>query len=289
MSFASHTIIGFGAVGRALTHSLYACGEDIESIVTSRPDEVSNELRHSNNFRIDSSFYQGASDLPHFIWLTVPDDVIEAKLNEILSLSELNIPDDTTFIHCSGSKGLDVLLKAHENGFYCASLHPLQTFSKEVRDERSSTFSGIYASVLTGDERTKELFNQLCEKLEISMLHVSEREKKQIHLSAAIACNYLTTLLDIAQRQLPQNGNLSISIFEPLLKKTIEQNLLHGPSQALSGPVKRGDISTVKTHLELLNSVDVDIYKILGEKTLDIVPEMNSGHTSIQQIFRSRE
>jgi predicted short-subunit dehydrogenase-like oxidoreductase (DUF2520 family) len=289
MSVASHTIIGFGAVGNALTRDLLTGGEEICSVVTHRPARVNKLIVLPDDCEISNSFHQHSSEYPHFIWLTVPDDVIESKVDELLADSNITLGDDTTFIHCSGSLGLDVLEKAKAMGFHVASLHPLQTFSQDVNEESLSAFKGIYASVLAGDEITQKRINQLCNYLGISPLHVSEREKKQIHLSATIACNYLTTLLDIAQRQLPESGDFSIKIFEPLLKKTIEQNLRYGPSQALSGPVRRGDISTIKTHLEFLKNDDVVIYKVLGDKTLQLVSKMNSGHKNIQQIFRERE
>lgn len=289
MPLASHTIVGFGAVGQALTHSLHATGERVSSVVTGRKNEVEQELKSMPDCLVSDQIQIPVTPFPHLIWLTVPDDNIAETLSDVLNSDQIKMKDDLTILHCSGSLGLDTLSDAKHLGYSVASLHPLQTFSKEAGGEDNNSFRDVYASILSSDETTEKRLDALCDLLGILPMHVSEQEKKQIHLSAAIACNYLTTLLDIARRQLPEGKSISIEIFEPLLKKTIEQNLRLRPEQALSGPVKRGDYSTIITHLELLKNDDVNIYKALGSKTLRLVNELNTGHQNIQELFDRRE
>ena len=41
----------------------------------------------------------------------------------------------------------------------------------------------------------------------------------------------------------------------PILLQTIRNYLAHGPAEAFSGPLVRGDVATVRRHLEVLKSV----------------------------------
>jgi predicted short-subunit dehydrogenase-like oxidoreductase (DUF2520 family) len=67
--------------------------------------------------------------------------------------------------------------------------------------------------------------------------------------------------------------------YEPLVLSTIENIAEMGTAQALTGPIARGDIQTIKGHIEKLASVDpslTSVYNIMGSHTVDIAVRKGS-------------
>ena len=71
-------------------------------------------------------------------------------------------------------------------------------------------------------------------------------------------------MLQVGNRLL-ENKGLDVSIFEPLVKETVDKAFVLGPENALTGPAKRGDVETIERHKELLenNPEEKEIYELL--------------------------
>ena len=76
-----------------------------------------------------------------------------------------------------------------------------------------------------------------------------------LHLSAVVGCNLLVALESEAKRLMDEatGGEDGLDHLGPLLQTTMKNLLESGqPAQALSGPVARGDVGTVRSHLRLM-------------------------------------
>ena len=62
---------------------------------------------------------------------------------------------------------------------------------------------------------------------------------------------------------------------EPLVRGNIENVLNTSSAEALSGPIERGDLETVKKHLMVLRGREKRIYQDLGQIVLQIAEEKN--------------
>jgi len=94
--------------------------------------------------------------------------------------------------------------------------------------------------------------------------HTSE-ERKKVHLSAVILNNFITQLCKTSFDFLNKNQIDSI-LLKPLLLETINKINKKGASEALTGPAKRGDKTTIEGHLAMLED-DADlrqIYKLMS-------------------------
>jgi predicted short-subunit dehydrogenase-like oxidoreductase (DUF2520 family) len=80
------------------------------------------------------------------------------------------------------------------------------------------------------------------------------------HAAACIASNHLVALLDQVSRVAP----IPLEAFLPLVGATVENVATMGPAAALTGPVARGDVETVRRHLDALSGADRDAYRDLA-------------------------
>jgi predicted short-subunit dehydrogenase-like oxidoreductase (DUF2520 family) len=139
-----------------------------------------------------------------------------------------------------------------EQGVRCLSLHPLQTFAGQPS---ALLLRDVPCAVTAGDERDLELGEELAERLGMSPFRLADEGKPLYHLAAVAGCNLLVALESEAKRLMDEatGDNRGLDHLGPLLRTTLT-NLLDGgdPSRALTGPVARGDVGTVRAHLRLL-------------------------------------
>ena len=182
------------------------------------------------------------------VLLAVPD----AAIAEVAQ----RVPIGPWVAHVSGATSL-AALEPHVRRF---SVHPLQTLS---RDRGPEQLDGAFAAV-TGesDEATKAGF-WLAETLGLRAFPLADADKPLYHAGDAIASNFLVTLYRAAARLL-QETNAPPEALVPLMKRTIENGF------ALTGPIARGDWSTVDAHLRALEERAPDLvplYRELAEAT----------------------
>jgi predicted short-subunit dehydrogenase-like oxidoreductase (DUF2520 family) len=67
------------------------------------------------------------------------------------------------------------------------------------------------------------------------------------------------------------NEEDALNALKPLIKGNIDNICDKGFSNSLTGPISRGDLSTVKKHLSVLDNQDQELYKRLSINLLKIV------------------
>lgn len=100
--------------------------------------------------------------------------------------------------------------------------------------------------------------------------------KTLYHASAVIASNYLVSLMKMASEVMAASGIPEENAFEfllPLVKGTLSNMENMGVEKALTGPVARGDATTVSAHIEEISKKLPDLKKAyleLGKIALHI-------------------
>jgi len=182
------------------------------------------------------------------VLLAVPD----AAIAEVAQ----RVPIGPMVAHVSGATPL-AALEPHVRRF---SVHPLQTLSRERGPEQ---LDGAFAAVTAEtDEATKAGF-WLAKTLGLRPFPLADADKPLYHAGAAMASNFLVTLYRAAARLLEET-NAPPDALVPLMKRTIENGF------ALTGPIARGDWSTVDAHLKALEERAPDLvplYRELAEAT----------------------
>jgi predicted short-subunit dehydrogenase-like oxidoreductase (DUF2520 family) len=136
--------------------------------------------------------------------------------------------------HCSGATGLQALAP-HE----AFSLHPLMTVTAEGAD-----FAGAGAAIAGSTGRAVKLATDLAHALKMVPVEIAEADRPTYHAAASIASNFLITLEAAAERIAATVG-LERDQLVPLVRATVENWARLGPERALTGPVARGDETTV--------------------------------------------
>jgi predicted short-subunit dehydrogenase-like oxidoreductase (DUF2520 family) len=158
--------------------------------------------------------------------------------------------------HVSGATRL-AALDPHELRF---SVHPLQTLT---RDRGPEQLDGAWGAVSAESPEAMARARWLADTLGLQPFEVADADRTLYHAAAVIGGNFLVTLHDVSARLLSEVGAPEAAIV-PLMTRTIENGF------DLTGPIARGDWTTVDAHLAALEQRDPDLvplYRALAEAT----------------------
>ncbi len=178
-------------------------------------------------------------------------------------------------LHCSGAHASNLLKPLQNLGAQCASVHPLHSFANPAAS--INKLKGCYCSA-EGDLQALDVLQPLFESLGLKWLTINASEKLLYHAAAVFACNYLTTIMDAAERCLQattigQNQAQALPILMPLIQQTLANIEHKGVQQSLSGPVKRGEAELIQHQLASLWAQDQNLgqlYQSLAHATLPL-------------------
>ncbi|HEX6149535.1 Rossmann-like and DUF2520 domain-containing protein [Nocardioides sp.] len=260
-------VIGAGRVGAVLAASLRAAGHEVVAVA----GESDASRRRSETLlpgvpMNKPSAVARASDL---LLLTVPDDML-SNVVAMLSASGA-IREGQYVVHTSGRHGLAVLAPAVAVGARPAALHPAMTFTGTEID--LPRLAGCVFGVTVGDAE-RPLAERLVADLGGRPIWVPEDKRALYHAGLAHGANHLVTLVSQAMELLSASGaERPADTLRPLLEAALDNALEQGDA-ALTGPIVRGDVETVRDHLAEVarNAPDtLPSYVALGRATLDRV------------------
>jgi len=148
--------------------------------------------------------------------------------------------------HTSGRHGLDVLAPATEIGARPIAMHPAMTFTgTEVDLDRLD--GCVFGFTAGPDERA--VAEGLIADLHGVAMFVPEDRRTLYHAALAHGANHLVTLVSQAMDLLTAAGaDDPAATLRPLLSAALDNALDQGDA-ALTGPIVRGDVNTVRAHL----------------------------------------
>lgn len=228
-------------------------------------------------------------DIGHLLIISVPDDQI-ATVSKDLSKTGINW-SSRQVIHLSGSLDYTMLQPLADKGATTGSLHPLQTFTLGDTADR---FQGIWFS-MQGKDSIFPLLRKLIEPVGGRSKILSSSQKSAMHLAAVFASNYLVGLMDVADQTAGENSvDDALELLEPIVRQTIDNIFSKGTEHSLSGPVSRGDQTTIEKHLNQLkeNPGHYRLYCQLGLAATNIAEKSGQLEktrlNSIRKLFESR-
>jgi predicted short-subunit dehydrogenase-like oxidoreductase (DUF2520 family) len=187
-----------------------------------------------------------AADL---VLLTVPDDVLG---DLVAGLADTGTVTPGQFlVHASGRYGVGVLEPATQLGALPLALHPVMTFTggRGDRERLAGCPFGVTAP---------PVLRPVAEALVVEMggdpVWVPESARPLYHAALANGANHLVTLVAQTLELLGDAGvEAPAHLVRPLLTTALD-NVLRMGDEALTGPVARGDASTVAAHLAALSA-----------------------------------
>lgn len=259
-------IAGTGRVARALGRALRQLGAPVTHIAG----------RNTANTRAAAEIIGAEpvtiAELPNHvshIIISVSDSAI-ADVAQELSTAE-KTPE--VAVHNCGVHGPDVLDALAARGTSCATMHPVQTMTTT-----DAVFEGVTWTV-TGEGAAASWIEETVRLLGGRTVPIAASHRALLHASVIMAGNYTTGLIYAAEGLLTGCGltrEQARECFRPLLLSSAANAFALGPVAALTGPIARGDVSTIKRHLGSLEGMDpaaVDLYKSGGLVVLQLARE----------------
>jgi predicted short-subunit dehydrogenase-like oxidoreductase (DUF2520 family) len=203
--------------------------------------------------------------------ITTPDAVIRTACETIAGRHGFS--PGVVVLHCSGAHSSSLLESAAEAGASVGSMHPLQSFAAVVRDK--NPFEGIIMAV-EGMPDAAAVAGEMAATLGARVLPIETDGKTLYHAAAVVASNYLVSLTDIAVEMLKTAGIAEADaypVLAPLIEGTLANIARVGTTDALTGPIVRGDHETVALHVEALGNMRPELlpaYAVLGLQALDV-------------------
>jgi predicted short-subunit dehydrogenase-like oxidoreductase (DUF2520 family) len=235
-------VVGAGRVGAVLAAALRAAGHDVVAVAgeSDASRRRVDELLPGTPRRKPSAVAR-ACDL---LLLTVPDDML-SNVVTMLSASGA-IHEGQVVAHTSGRHGLAVLGPARDVGARTMALHPAMTFTGTAVD--LPRLDGCVFGV-TAEAAERPLVEQLVGDLGGRPMWVPEERRTLYHAGLAHGANHLVTLVAEAMEMLSASGvEAPAATLRPLLTAALDNALDQGDA-ALTGPIVRGDLETVRAHL----------------------------------------
>jgi predicted short-subunit dehydrogenase-like oxidoreductase (DUF2520 family) len=260
-------VIGAGRVGAVLAAALRAQGHEIAAVAGESDASKSRAaaLLPGVPMRKPTAVARGCDVL----LLTVPDDMLSNVVTQLAASGSLR--EGQYVVHTSGSQGLAVLEPAVAVGARVVALHPAMTFTGTARD--LDRLPACVFGVTAGPEE-RAWAAEVVAELRGTVMWVSEELRGLYHAGLAHGANHLVTLVTQAMELLGAAGAPDpAATLRPLLQAALDNALAEGDS-ALTGPIVRGDVNTVRAHLTEIAASAPDTlpsYVALAEATLDRV------------------
>jgi predicted short-subunit dehydrogenase-like oxidoreductase (DUF2520 family) len=241
-------IIGTGMVGTAIGFLLKKAGYKITAIVDKSPSALKRARHYIGGETLRNP--QEAVQKADCILITTSDDLISSACKEIALCPEIK---DKLVFHMSGAGDLDLLDAAKKAGAAVASIHPLQSFSSI--DQAIKNIPGSYFAV-TADKKAQASAKNIVRDLGGIPFSISSNQKPLYHAAACIASNYLVSLMNTVEaiyQAIGLDKKDAKRAYLPLVYGSLKNIENSGSITSLTGPIARGDLSTIKKHIMAIN------------------------------------
>jgi predicted short-subunit dehydrogenase-like oxidoreductase (DUF2520 family) len=208
-----------------------------------------------------------AADL---VLLAIPDDVLAGTVRGLVAASSLRAGQ--IVVHTSGAYSVETLAPATELGALPLALHPAMTFTGRQEDLDRLTTCCFGVTATEGDEPAWNVGEALVMEMGAEPVRIPASARSLYHAALAHGANHLITLVTEATDLLRSAGiGPADRVLAPLLSAALDNALRHG-DRSLTGPVARGDVGTLRGHLDVLEKRAPQVlpaYRVLARRTAD--------------------
>jgi predicted short-subunit dehydrogenase-like oxidoreductase (DUF2520 family) len=245
-------LVGPGRAGTAVASALVAAGRRVVAVAGRTPDAPSTQAAAARFGAPAASAPEAVRDAD-LVVIATPDAAIEA----VAAALAPTVRRDALVVHLSGARGVDALRAVPAR---TGALHPLQTLPS-TDTAGAARLAGAWCAV-AGDPEVAEI----ARSIGMQPIEVADEDRAAYHAAACIAANHLVALL----AQVEQVAPVPLEAFLPLIRAAVDNVAELGAAAALTGPVARGDVETVRGHLGALPDNDRDAYLALARRAYEL-------------------
>jgi predicted short-subunit dehydrogenase-like oxidoreductase (DUF2520 family) len=276
-------IVGAGKVGTALGLSLRDAGYAIDSVISQARAESRRRARRLARRLGARTLDEPEKIKADLVWFCVPDSEIAHASQAFARKFPWR---GKIALHSSGALSSDELDALRGQGALVASAHPLMTFVGKGQPR----LDGVPFAI-EGDAAAVRIARRIVRDLGGQPYSIRKEEKAAYHAWGTFASPLLTALLATTE-QVAQlagvNRRDAVRRMMPILRRTLDNYAAFGGPNAFSGPIIRGDVDTIKRHLQELRKLPAarEVYSALAQAALQYLPAKNTG--ALKRVLRSQ-
>jgi len=277
-------IIGAGKVGVSIGFVLLKNGFRVVAISDNEASALNNAYKFLGTKRhiTYTKDNMDVLNLSDVIILAIQDRVIRKVANDFYLKAETL--ENKVIAHTCGSMASDVLKPLDEKGAALGVIHPLQTFPdiESAIEVIPETYFFIEAS-----DKAKDVLEFIGKKIGKDTISIKAQHMVMYHLSAVFVCNLLCALLYLGEN-VAKMIDIDLAPFFPIIKATLKNIEEKGPLHSLTGPIVRGDVETVISHLKAIEDEKTikAVYRDLSMVALQMAKKRGAID---EEIFKSME
>ncbi|HXZ80836.1 MAG TPA: Rossmann-like and DUF2520 domain-containing protein [Terriglobales bacterium] len=278
------TIVGTGALGTALLVNLARKGYPIKEIVSRKgrlPLIGNRALPRAKSLSPKLISPAGARLSAKVIWICVRDSGIRECAEGFADRIDWR---GHIVLHSSGALTSDELSALRVRGAAVASVHPMMTFVSGAQPR----LEGIWFAI-EGDIEARRVAERIVADFGGHSFVIPKSKKPLYHTFGAFLSPLIIAHLALTERlgaAAGVPGSRVQSVMRPILEQTLANYTKLGPAGALSGPLARGDVETIRRNLKALSKLAdaKQIYIDLVRSAMRTLPVKN--RRGLQEMLR---
>ncbi len=202
------------------------------------------------------------------LFITTRDDQLKSIAKAIAI--QANLPKIVCYL--SGSQELSVFQEISSK-ISVAMFHPLSVLHKDAPIN-----AGTMLTICSNSAHTNDILLNLAKQIELNPMIIKDGFQPLYHAAAAITANLSLGLLNQSLKLFEQAGidkTVGQNALANLLKTSANAAINKSLPDALTGPVTRGDLNTIKKHINALkNSAEnntLKTYRLLSNELSELI------------------
>lgn len=255
--------IGAGRLGKALAWVCARSGLRVMAAASLARTEAQELSANIEGCRVlDAQQLVDGCDL---VFVTTPDEVIRRTADA------LRWRPGCFVVHCSGATEVSDLAKAAADGAVIGGFHPMQTFGDP--EAAAQSLPGCTITVEAAQPLDAVLV-ALAARLGCPVNRLPPGARPLYHAAAGYASQHLNALLFEAAAMWQSWGATEAAAVQallPLMRGTLASITQAGLAQGMPGPVSRGDVASVRKHVQAIEALDARrlvLYRELCQRTV---------------------
>ena len=280
----SIAIAGTGRVAQALGRLLSEGGQPVVAIAGRNPERTVRAAQFIGA-RTSPSTIEKLPNFASHILIAVSDTAVE-PVAAVLARSGFR---KGIALHTCGAKGPEAIAVLAGQGVSCGALHPLQSFASA--EEGLSRVAGS-SFAIDGEPEALKWASSIVGLAGGRSLRIRPEVRSLYHAAAVMASSYITALIHAAAEILEAAGvprSTGLTALAPLARTCAENSFNIGPVEALTGPIERGDSTTVLGHLKDLANLSPSVRRLYcsaGELVVQMALVRGLRETKAEEIGR---
>jgi len=236
---ATLILVGPGRAGLALGVALQRAGHRAAGVLARRREAASTAAR-----QLETQILDWDEDLPSadLLVVAVRDDAIE----EVAARLAPHAGAVRYAVHLSGLKPVAALQALSAAGPLIGSLHPLQTLPNPI--DGAAALPGAWMAVTADDAGLRGFLVDLARSMGTHPFPLADAHRDLYHAAAVASSNYVIAALALAEELFGRAG-VPFAAARPLVEAVTDNAFRLGPLAALTGPIARSDVGTVRGQL----------------------------------------